>query len=299
MRSGGAGVNLEGTYTALVTPFRDGVLDEAAFRRLVRRQLDAGIDGLVPCGTTGETPTLSDQEYVRVVTIAVEEAGGAVPVIAGTGSNCTEKTIALTRLAKSLGVDAALVVTPYYNKPQQHGLVAHFKALTEAVDLPVVLYNVPGRTACNMSPEVAATLSELPLVVALKDAAGSAPQTMRTLQLCGDRLNLLSGDDAVAFNLYCLGGKGVISVVSNVAPQQMKAIYDHVRAGDLAAARKAHFRLLPLIDAVFVESNPVPTKAALSFMGLCSDEVRLPLVPHAEIHHAALKSHLRDLDLLT
>ncbi|MCA9522635.1 MAG: 4-hydroxy-tetrahydrodipicolinate synthase [Myxococcales bacterium] len=287
----------EGTYTALITPFRDGALDEEAFRRLIQRQLDGGVEGLVPCGTTGETPTLTDDEYVRVVSIAIEEAAGRVPVIAGTGSNNTKKTIETTKLAKELGADAALIVTPYYNKPPQHALVTHYQAICAEVSIPVVLYNVPGRTGSNLSPESAAELSKLDEIVALKDAAGSMEQTMRTIELCEGRLNVLSGDDALAFPMYALGAKGVISVSSNVDPARMSSIYRAAKAGDFATARRLHYELLPLIRDLFCEANPIPSKAALSYLGYCANELRGPLVPLSAHLEERIRGVLRALEL--
>jgi len=274
-----------GAITALVTPFHNGRVDEDAYRQLVDWQIRQGIDGIVPCGTTGESATLSHKEHARVIDIAVDEAGGRVPVIAGAGSNNTAEAIRLTRHAKEAGADGALLITPYYNKPTQEGLYQHYKKIAEESKFPLVLYNVPGRTGVNLLPTTVARLAEIPDVVALKEATGDLKQVSEVLELCGERITVLSGDDFTILPLLSLGGRGVISVVSNVLPADTVALVRSFRDGDLATARALHFKLMPLTRALFVETNPVPAKTALSLMGRIPLELRLPLVP---LHDASL-----------
>jgi 4-hydroxy-tetrahydrodipicolinate synthase len=287
-----------GVITALVTPFRGDKLDEEALRRLVEEQIAAGVDGLVPTGTTGESPTLSNEEHLRVIQLVVEAAKKRVPVIAGTGSNSTQEAIEMSKAAKKVGADGLLLVTPYYNRPGQEHLYRHFKAIIEAAPLPTVLYNVPGRTSCDLLPETIARLAELREVVGVKEATGSALRASQILARVGDRLALLSGDDATAFPLYALGGKGVISVVSNVAPALMSAMWDAAAAGDWAKARSLHYRLLPLGEGLFVEANPIPVKAALVMMGRIADEIRPPLYPLAAQYRDKLRAQLAELGLV-
>jgi 4-hydroxy-tetrahydrodipicolinate synthase len=287
-----------GVITALVTPFKNDVLDEPALRRLVDEQIAAGVDGLVPTGTTGESPTLSNEEHLRVIQIVVEAAKKRVPVIAGTGSNATREAIEMSVAAKGVGADGLLLVTPYYNRPGQDHLYRHFKAVVEAARLPSILYNVPGRTACDLLPETIARLAELPEVVGVKEATGSALRAAQIIARVGDRLALLAGDDATAFPLYALGGRGVISVVSNVAPALMSAMGDAAAAGDWAKARELHYRLLPLGEGLFVEANPIPVKAALAMMGRIADELRPPLYPLAAQYRDKLRAQLHDAGLL-
>lgn len=275
-------MRLTGTMTALVTPFKAGdaqaPIDEDALRAHMQAQLASGIDALVPCGTTGETPTLTIEEFQLVVRAAVEEAAGSVPVIAGTGSNNTRMTIETTRLARELGVDAALVVTPYYNKPGPAMLEAHYRAVAADGGLPVVLYNVPGRTGINMTAATSIALSRVDGIIAVKEASGSLSQIQEILFATdSSSFSVLSGDDAIALPLYAVGGHGIISVASNVAPAEMKAIYDRFVAGDIAGAQAANERLFPLFGALFCESNPVPAKAALHRMGRMDPTVRAPL----------------------
>ncbi len=288
----------QGTITALVTPFREGKVDLEALESLVERQIAGGVDGLVVCGTTGEAATLTDEEYEEVVGKVVEKAAGRVPVIAGTGTNSTARTLQNTARAARLGVDGVLVVTPYYNKPTQEGLYRHFRAVAEAVDLPVVLYNVPSRTGCNLAPRTAARLAELENVVALKEASGSWQQIYDVIDSCGDRIAILSGDDALAFPAICAGAQGVVSVASNVVPEQMAALVRAARKGELAKARELHYVLLPLFRALFVETNPIPAKKALALLGLCTPEVRLPLWEMAEDSARLVEQVLADLELL-
>jgi 4-hydroxy-tetrahydrodipicolinate synthase len=290
-----------GVITALVTPLRGDALDEEALRRLCDEQIAGGVDGLVPVGTTGESPTLTNEEHLRVIQVVVEAAKKRVPVIAGTGSNSTRETIEMSAAAKKVGADGLLLVTPYYNRPGQEHLYRHFKAVIEAVPLPSVLYNVPGRTACDLLPETIARLAELPEVVGVKEATGSALRASQVLAQLGsknEQVALLSGDDATAFPLFALGGRGVISVVSNVAPALMSAMWDAAAAGDWNRARQIHYRLLPLGEGLFVEANPIPVKAALAMMGRITEEIRPPLYPLAEQHRAKLRAQLDELGLL-
>ncbi len=287
-----------GVITALVTPFRGDAVDEEALRRLVDEQIAAGIDGLVPVGTTGESPTVTVEEHIRVIEIVVQAAKKRVPVVAGTGSNSTRETIELSAAARKVGADGLLLVTPYYNRPGQEHLYRHFEAVIDAVPLPVVLYNVPSRTACDLLPDTVARLAELPQVVGIKEATGSITRAAQILARVGDRLAVLSGDDAVTVPLYAIGGKGVISVVSNVAPAAMAGMWDAAAAGDWKKARELYFKMLPLAEGLFVETNPIPVKAALAMMGRISDEIRSPLYPLAAQHQEKLRGQLRDAGLL-
>jgi 4-hydroxy-tetrahydrodipicolinate synthase len=287
-----------GVITALVTPLRGDALDEEAMRRLVDEQIAGGVDGLVPVGTTGESPTLTNEEHLRVIQLVVEAAKKRVPVIAGTGSNSTRETIEMSVAAKKVGADGLLLVTPYYNRPGQEHLYRHFKAVVEAAPLPSVLYNVPGRTACDLLPETIARLAELPQVVGVKEATGSVLRASQILARVGDRLAVLSGDDATAFPLFAVGARGVISVVSNVAPKQMSAMWDAAAAGDWKKARELHYRLLPLGEGLFVEANPIPVKTALAMMGRIAEEIRPPLYPLAPQYRDKLQAQLKELGLL-
>ncbi len=287
-----------GAITALVTPFRDGRVDEGAYRQLIDWQIAQGVSGLVPCGTTGESATLTHEEHNRVIDIAVEEARGRVPVIAGTGSNSTAEAVRLTRHAKEAGADGALLITPYYNKPTQEGLYQHYKAVAEQAKFPLVLYNVPGRTGVNLLPETVARLAGLPDVVGIKEATGDLKQVSDVLEKCGDRLTVLSGDDFTVLPLLALGGHGVISVLSNVVPADVATMIEAFSAGDLARARDLHFRTMPVARALFLETNPIPVKTALARMGRVALEFRLPLCPMQEGNAAKLDAVLRDYGLL-
>ncbi len=278
-------MKLAGCITALVTPFRDGGIDFDSLSRLVEAQIASGVVGLVPCGSTGEAATLSHAEHVEVIRHVVNQVGGRAKVIAGTGSNSTAEAIALTRAAKEAGADAALLITPYYNKPTQEGLFQHYRAVTEATRFPIILYNIPGRTACKLEAETIRRLCELPEVVGIKDSTGSLDDVQEVLRLCGDRLHVYSGDDSLTLPILAVGGHGVISVASNVVPARCVELVQAAFAGNWHGAREIHFRLLPLMRALFWETNPIPVKAALAMMGLCRNELRLPLVP--------LSPHLR------
>lgn len=283
----------QGTMTALVTPLHDGALDEDALRRLVAQQLAGGVDVLVPCGTTGEGATLTPDESVRVIRICVEEARGRAPVVAGTGSNSTQATIENTRRAKEAGAQGALVVTPYYNKPQQEGLFRHFEAVAKAGGLPVILYNVPSRTSVDLLAETVGRLSKVPGIVGIKEASGSIVRSLEVLEAVEGRpFDLLSGDDGFTLPVLAVGGDGVISVASNVVPERVSAIVRRFKAGDLKGAQEAQLALNALIRALFVETNPAPIKAAMALRGYMRDEVRLPLVSASEATRAKLKAAL-------
>jgi 4-hydroxy-tetrahydrodipicolinate synthase len=286
----------QGTMTALVTPMRGGALDEEALRRLVHRQIAGGVDVLVPCGTTGEGATLTADETVRVVRACVEESKGRARVVAGCGSNATTTTIENVRRAKAAGAEGALVVTPYYNKPQQEGLVRHYEAVVKDGGLPVILYNVPGRTSVDMAAETVGRLSKVDGIVGIKESSGNIVKSLEILEFCEGRpFDLLAGDDGFALPVLVIGGDGVVSVASNVVPERVSAIVRAFRAGDLKAAQAAQVALNGLVRALFAETNPAPIKAAMQLVGLTSDEVRLPLVPAGEATRAKLKAALAGL----
>ncbi len=290
---------LSGSLVALVTPFRsDGGLDEVALRRLVRWQVGQGTDGIVPCGTTGEGATLSQEEAERVVSIVLEEVDGRVPVVAGAGSNNTKVAVEKAARMRELGVDAVLSVAPYYNKPTQQGLFEHFRTIAEDAGVPVVVYNVPGRTGCNVMPETLARLAEVPHIVAVKEASGNLVQIMEILA-SAPGLTVLSGDDALTLPMMVLGAKGVISVVANEAPALMHEMVRAALEGDWAVARELHFRLLPLMQANFLESNPIPVKAAVAMLGHITESYRLPLVPPNQKTRNELQRLLAELGLLS
>jgi 4-hydroxy-tetrahydrodipicolinate synthase len=292
-------LDIHGCGTALVTPFRkDGTLDLDALRRLVQFQLRAGIDFLVPCGTTGETPTLEHAEYVAVVRTVVQEAGGKVPVIAGVGGNNTRKLIDLAAEVSGLEVQGILSVAPYYNKPTQEGLYQHFRAIAESTDLPVILYNVPGRTSSNIEPATVARLSKIANIIGIKEASGSIVQQMEVLAAVEPGFRVLSGDDAFTFPLMALGGVGIISVVSNEIPAEMTRLAHLLLEGKLEAARQLHFSLLPLMQVNFIETNPIPVKAALAMMGMIEEVYRLPMVPMKAENRAKLEKVLAAQGLL-
>ena len=279
----------QGVMTALVTPFKDGRIDEDAFRAHIERQIEAGVDGVIPAGSTGEAATLSVGEHKQIIKMAVEQVAGRVPVIAGTGSNNTFESIELTKAAKAVGADAALLISPYYVKPTQEGIYQHYKAIAEAAHIPQILYNVPGRTASNIMPNTVARLSHIANIVGIKDATADLAQLTRTMLACEARIDFYSGDDATVFPFMALGGSGVISVVSNVVPKSMKALTDAVKNGDYEAAKANHFALQDLVDAMFVESNPIPVKKACELLGWMSGDLRLPLTPLTEAQTQTLK----------
>ncbi|CDA96210.1 dihydrodipicolinate synthase [Bacteroides sp. CAG:709] len=290
-------VDFKGLATALVTPFVDGEVDWKAFRNLVRRQVEAGVDFLVPLGSTAETPCLTDAEKVKILEIAREESNG-LPIVAGAGSNSLTATVQNMRLLDGHGADAYLIVVPFYNKPTQEGLYQYFKAVAEETDRQVILYNVPGRTGTNMKTETTLRLAEIPNITAVKEASGDIAQIIDIKRQAPEGFTVLSGNDDQTLPLMACGADGVISVASNMAPEQMKALTRAVAASDLKEAIRLNNSLMPLYHACFVESNPIPAKAALSLMGLCSDEMRLPLLPATGGTRALLADVLRKLELL-
>jgi len=289
---------IKGSITALITPFKNGELDEKAFKRLVDWQIAEGTHGLVPVGTTGESPTLSHKEHMRVVELCVETARGRVPVIAGAGSNATREAIELTRHAKEVGADAALSVAPYYNKPTQDGLYRHFAAIAEAVDLPIILYNIPGRSIVEISVETMAKLAKFPNIVGVKDATSNLARASRDRAQVRDDFIQLSGDDATALGFMAHGGRGCISVTSNVAPRACADFQNACQTGDYIKALKIQDRLMPLHDALFCEASPAPTKYAASLLGLCDDEVRLPIVALSESGRQTVRGAMEAAQLL-
>jgi 4-hydroxy-tetrahydrodipicolinate synthase len=288
-----------GAIVAIVTPFKNGCVDEEKFRELIEVQISSGTKGIVPCGTSGESSTLSHEEHDRVIKIAIDAAKKRVPVIAGTGSNSTEEALRLTKHAREAGADGALMVCPYYNRPTQEGLYQHFKFIAENVSIPVIPYNIPGRTGVNMLPETVARLSKISNVVGIKEASGSLKQMQDVINLCGDDFDVLSGDDFFTLPLLLIGGRGVISVISNVAPVEMADMIRFFEEGNLVRARQLHDKMVPLIDALFIETNPVPVKAALAMMGLIDDEVRLPLCKMSETNHEKLREAMVNFGLIS
>jgi len=287
-----------GSIVAIVTPFKNGEVDEEAYRQLIEFQISNGTSAIVPCGTTGESATLNVEEHARVIDIALEAVRKRVPVIAGTGGNCTKEAIELTKHAKKAGADASLQVTPYYNKPTQEGLYQHFKAIAKAVPFPQVLYNVPGRTSVNMLPETVARLAELPEVVAIKEASGNLGQMAEIVRLAGDNITLLSGDDNVTLPSLALGGKGVISVVANIVPRDSADLIKAWEEGKVEEARALFYKLFPLCQAMFFETNPIPVKTSLALMGRIQDEMRLPLCPMSQGNLDRLKKALKAYGLI-
>jgi 4-hydroxy-tetrahydrodipicolinate synthase len=286
-----------GLMTALVTPFADDAVDEVALRGLIERQIEAGVHGIVPNGTTGESATLSEAEQKRVIDLAVEFAAGRVPVVAGCGSSDTAKALTLVGHAKTVGADAAMVVTPYYNRPSQAGLIAHFRAIADAVQLPLIIYNVPARTQVDLLPETLIELSRHPNIVSVKDASNQLERVALHRRGCGADFILLSGEDATAIGFLALGGNGLISVTANVAPELCARAQVAALAGDFGAAQDINARLAPLHKALFQEPSPAPAKAALSMLGLCRDDVRLPLVRAGEATRAALQAAMAEARL--
>ncbi len=289
-----------GAIVAIITPFKDGKVDEDTLRNLIEWHIESGTHCIVPCGTTGESATLSHDEHKRVVELTIETVKGRVPVIAGTGSNSTAETIMLTRHAKDAGADAALVITPYYNKPTQEGLYQHFMKVADECKFPMVLYNVPGRTSVNMLPEtVARCAKESEYVVAIKEATGSLNQISQVVLQCPDDFIVLSGDDFTAFPTMAVGGKGVISVCSNVMPKEMAEMMNAWNSGEISKAKEIHYKLFPLFGALFYETNPVPAKTALAMMGkIPSDEVRLPLAPMSQANKERLMQVMKSVGVL-
>jgi 4-hydroxy-tetrahydrodipicolinate synthase len=287
-----------GVLPALITPFRDGAVDEDAFARLVERQIEGGVHGLVPAGTTGESATLSHDEHRRVVELCVKTAAGRVPVIAGAGSNSTAEAIELTRHAKAVGADAVLMVTGYYNRPSQEGLFRHYEAVSAAVDMPVLVYNVPGRTAVDVSNETLARVAKLKNIIGVKDASGDVSRVSLQKLMCGEDWVLLSGDDPTALGYMAHGGHGCISVTSNVAPRACAEFFDACLAADYERARTLQARLIRLHKALFLDASPAPTKFALAELGLCSEEVRLPIAPCSDTVKPAIRAAMKDAGVL-
>ncbi|MDI6852817.1 MAG: 4-hydroxy-tetrahydrodipicolinate synthase [Deltaproteobacteria bacterium] len=280
---------LKGAITAIVTPFKNGALDEDAYRQLIEFQIQGGIHGIVPCGTTGESATLSHAEHKRVVEACIDQVKKRVPVIAGTGSNNTAEALELTKHAEAAGADYALMITPYYNKPTQEGLYQHYKTICSQTKIPIVVYNVPSRTSVNLLPETVARLMDFPNIVGIKEATGDLKQCSKVVQLCGDRIALISGDDFTVLPLLAIGGQGVISVVSNVVPGDMAAMCNAFFAGKLEEARKLHYKMWPLMEAMFYETNPAPAKTALKLLGKITGEVRQPLCPMSTANEDKLR----------
>lgn len=287
-----------GAATAIVTPFKNGAVDYDTYGTLIDWQIEQGIDAIVTVGTTGEGPTLTHEEHREVIRYCVEKVAHRVPVIAGTGSNCTEEAIGLTKFAAQVGADAALLVTPYYNKATQAGLVASFTAVADATDLPCVLYNVPSRTGCNIQPATVAKLAEHPMICAVKEASGNISQVAQIAALAGDKIDIYSGNDDQVVPIMALGGKGVISVLSNVVPAATVEMCRRMLAGDVAGARELQLKYLPLIDALFCEVNPIPVKAAMAAMGYGENSLRLPLTCMEPAHEERLLGCMRDLGII-
>jgi len=288
----------KGAIVAIVTPFKKGKVDEGALRELIEFQIANGTDGIVPCGTTGESPVLSHKEHDRVIEITVDAVKKRVPVIAGTGSNSTDEALRLTKHAYEVGADGALMVCPYYTRPTQEGLYQHYKLIAEKVPIPIIVYNIPGRTGVNMTPETLARLAKIKNIVGVKEAAGSLQQMADIIRLCGPDFSVLSGDDFFTFPLLCLGGHGIISVVSNVAPADMAALIDSFNAGNIKKARTLHYKLTPLVSSLFIETNPAPVKAALALMGKIQYEIRMPLWKLSDANYEKLRKTMQDYGLI-
>ena len=287
-----------GALTAIITPFRDGAVDEAALRELIEWQIQSGIDGLVPCGSTGESATLSHAEHERVIKLTIEQTRKRVPVVAGTGSNSTAEAIRLTASAREMGADGALLISPYYNKPTQDGIYKHYKTIASSVDLPIFAYNIPGRTGSNVAPETLARLAEIRNFIGVKEASGSTEQTSDILRLTNGKFTVLSGDDALTVPLIAIGAKGVIATIGNAMPREIHELAAAGLAGDFERARQLHYKMLPLMRTLFIETNPICIKQALAFMGKCCNELRLPLVPMTPSAAEKLKGAMKELRLI-
>lgn len=288
-----------GSYVALVTPFKEGGIDEQALERLVSWHIRCGMTGIVPCGTTGESATLSHEEHEEVIRAVVRAASGKIKVIAGTGSNATEESVRLTKSAEEAGVDGALLIAPYYNRPTQKGLYLHFREVAKSVRIPLVLYNIPSRTGVNVEPETVARLArDCKNIVSIKEASGNLEQMSRILSLCPKGFTLLSGDDALTLPVMALGGAGVISVAANIVPRVVVSLVEAARGGKLKTAQRLNRRLLPLVKALFLETNPIPVKTALGMLNLCEPDLRLPLCGMSPHNCSALRRAMRDFGLL-
>jgi 4-hydroxy-tetrahydrodipicolinate synthase len=288
-----------GSIVAIATPFKNGKVDEKTFRDLIEFQIKNGSSGIVPCGTTGESATLSFEEHDRVIEISVEQTKKRVPVIAGTGSNSTEEAIMLTRHAAKAGADASLQVSPYYNRPTQRGLYEHFRAIAESVNIPIILYNIASRTGVNIEPETITKLaSDCKNIVGVKEASGNLEQMARIKMLCPPNFDLISGDDGLTLPVLSIGGTGIISVVANIVPRDVAELVASFEKGNIKKAQDIHYKLLPLIKACFIETNPIPVKTAMGLMGLCAPDLRLPMCPMSAENLEKLKKALRDYGLL-
>jgi 4-hydroxy-tetrahydrodipicolinate synthase len=283
----------EGAFVAIVTPFKNGKVDETALRALIEYQISGGANGIVPCGTTGESATLSHEEHDQVIRIAVEACKGKVPVLAGTGSNSTQEAIKLTQHAQAAGADGSLQITPYYNKPSQEGLYQHFSTIAADTDLPIILYNVPSRTSVNMCPETVVRLAKIKNIVGVKEASGSLQAISEIIDLCGKDFTVLSGDDPLLWPILAVGGRGVISVSANILPGKVAAMCQAAANGDMAKARSLHYEMREINDVLFIDTNPVPVKAALHLMGKIEKEVRAPLVTLSSSHLESVKEVLK------
>ncbi len=292
-------MEIRGCYTALVTPFREEKVDVSGLRANIKFQIENGISGLVPCGTTGEAPTLSEEEWELVVKTTVEEAKGKVFVFAGTGTNDTKKTIRMTRKAKDLGCDGCLVVSPYYNKPTQDGLYRHFRKVAESVNIPIIIYNIPGRTGVNILPNTIERLvTDLPNIVGVKEASGSLDQVSEIIQRCQERVSLLSGDDSLTLPILAVGGKGVISVISNILPKKTQELVESYLEGKMTRAREIHYQLFPLMKVLFIETNPIPIKTAMNILNMPAGDLRPPLFPPSEENFKLIKRELARYGLI-
>ncbi|MGE5445959.1 MAG: 4-hydroxy-tetrahydrodipicolinate synthase [Ignavibacteriales bacterium] len=290
---------IHGSIVAIVTPFKNGKIDEKSLKDLIEFQIENGTHGIVPCGTTGESPTLSHEEHEYVVELTVKAVKKRIPVVAGTGSNSTEEAIRLTKFAEKVGADAALLVVPYYNKPTQEGLYIHFKQIASEVNIPIILYNIPGRSGVNMNPETIARLArDCKNIIGVKEASGSVQQASKILYLCGMDFILLSGEDALNFPLLTIGGRGFITVTANVAPRDVAELYNSYKRGEFNQARELHYKLFPLNEALFLETNPIPVKVALSVMGKVRDEFRLPLCSMSPGNLEKFKTALKEYGLI-
>ena len=290
----------EGSFVALVTPFKDDEsLDEAKLKELIEFQIDGGTHGIVPCGTTGESPSLSEEEHDRVIEITVDTVNGRVPIIAGTGSNSTARTLRATEHAKAAGADAALIVTPYYNKPNQQGLYAHYMKIADSVDIPIIIYNVPGRCGTDILSDTVAQLAEHPNIVGLKEATGELKRSSELVSMCPDDFVVLSGDDINTLPILSVGGKGVISVVANVDPTDIAETCNAFKAGNIELARKLHYKTMQLAVDLFIETNPIPAKTALMLMGKLNGKLRLPLAPLTDANQETLRQTLKDAGLIS
>lgn len=288
----------QGSIVAIVTPFKKGKVDEKALCELIEWHISQGTNAIVPCGTTGESATLDYKEHYRVIDITIKTVNKRIPVIAGAGANSTDETIEITKHAKKSGADAVLLVAPYYNKPTQEGIFRHYKTVAEKIDIPIVLYNVPGRTAVNILPQTVARLAEIKNIVAIKEASGDMKQVSEIIRLCGDRITVISGDDFTTLPLLALGGKGVISVTANIVPGDVSKMCSLWLKGKYDKARELHYRLEPLNSAMFIETNPIPVKTALAMMGKIQEEFRLPLCEMSPANKEKLRKVLEDMKLI-